>query len=121
MIENDAQKPKTYSYRKSKAPEEVSEPVEEPDQRRQDMHMQRLLRNEKIRLVIIGVALLAIILSAVLFLFTRSILPLFVTIVVVPLFYRRVGMYLDKSEASAHWHICARCGDQSRGSSPSAP
>jgi len=102
MIENDAQKPKTYSSRKSKVPEEVSEPVEEPDQRRQDMQMQCLLRNEKIRLVIIGVALLAIILSAVLFLFTRSVLPLFVTIVVVPLFYRRVGTYLEKSEASAH-------------------
>lgn len=57
--------------------------------------------NEKIRLVIIGVALLAIILSAVYFLFTRSIVPLFVTIVVVPLFYRCVDVYLDKSEASA--------------------
>jgi hypothetical protein len=102
MIENDVQKPKTYSYRKSKAPEEVSEPVEEPVQRRQDMHMQRLLRNEKIRLVIIGVALLVIILSAIPFLFTRSIVPLFVTIVVAPLFYRCVDMYLDKSEASVH-------------------
>ena len=102
MIENDTQKPKSYSYRKSKAPEEVSEPVEEPDQRRQAMHMQRLLREEKIRLFIIGVALLVIILSAVSFLFTRSIVPLFVTIVVAPLFYRCVDMYLDKSEASVH-------------------
>ena len=82
-------------------PEEGSELVEEPDQRRQDMHIQRLLRNERIRLVSIGIGFLAIILNAVLFLFTRSIVALFVTIVVVPLFYRCVDMYLDKSEAYA--------------------
>jgi hypothetical protein len=102
MIENDAQKPDGNPPPvKSNSPEEVSELVEEPDQRRQDMHMQRLLRHERIRLVIIDVALLAIILSAVLFLFTRSIVPLFITIVVVPLFYRCVDVYLDKPEASA--------------------
>ena len=101
MIGNDAQKPDTHALRiKSNAPEEVSEPIEEPDQRRQDMQMRHLPRNEKIRLVIIGVALLVVILGAVLFLFTRSIVPLFVTIVVVPLFYRCVDVYLDKSEAS---------------------
>jgi hypothetical protein len=42
-----------------------------------------------------------IILSAVLFLFTGSILTLFVSIIVVPLFYRCVDVYLGKSEASA--------------------
>ena len=104
MIEHDAQQPDgNPPHVKSKTPEEVSELVEEPDQRRPDMHMhmQHLLRNEKIRLVIIVVGLLAIIQSAVLFLFARSIVALFVTIVVAPLFYRCVDVYLDKSEASA--------------------
>ena len=50
MIENDAQKPNIHSPPvKSNALEEVSEPVEEPDQRRQDMQMQRWRRNERIR------------------------------------------------------------------------
>ena len=103
MIEHDAQQPDgNPPHVKSITPEEVSEFVEEPDQRSQDTHMQCLLRNEKIRLVIIVVGLLAIILSAVLFLFARSIVALFVTIVVVPLFYKCVNVYLDKSEASAH-------------------
>ena len=89
MIEHDAHRPDTNSAPvKSKTPEEGSELVEEADQRSQDMHMQRLLRNERIRLVIIGLGLLAIILSAVLFLFTGLIVALFVTIVIVPLFYR---------------------------------
>jgi len=101
MIANDAQQPDASPPVKSNEPEEGRKPVEEPDQRRQDMHMQRWRRNERIRLVIIGVALLVIVLSAVLFLFTRSIVPLFVTIVVAPLFYRCVDVYLDKSEASA--------------------
>lgn len=62
MIENDAQKPDASPpHIKSNAPEEVGEPVEEPDQRRQDMHMQRWRRNERIRLVMIGVALLVIV------------------------------------------------------------
>ena len=102
MIDHEAQQPDTNPASvKSNTPEEGSELVEEPDQRSQDTHMQRLLRNERIRLVIIGIGLLAIILSAALFLFTGSIVALFVTIVVVPLFYRCVDVYLDKSEASA--------------------
>ena len=102
MIEHDAQQPDTNPARvKGYTPEEGSELVEEPGQRRQDTHMQRLLRHERIRLIIISIALLAIILSVVLFLFTGSIVPLFVTIVVVPLFYRCVDLYLDKSETYA--------------------
>jgi hypothetical protein len=102
MIANDAQQPDASPPPvKSNEPEEGRKPVEEPDQRWQDMHMQRWRRNERIRVVMIGVALLVIVLSAVLFLFTRSIVPLFVTIVVAPLFYRCVDVYLDKSEASA--------------------
>ncbi|SRR6266487_6704245 len=102
MIEHDAQQPGANPPRvKSTTPEEGSEHVEEPDQRRRDMHIQRLLHNERIRLVIIGIGFLAIILSAVLLLFTGSIVALFVTIVVVPLFYRCVDVYFDKSEAYA--------------------
>ena len=82
-------------------PEEGSRLVEEAYQRSQDTHMQHLLRCERIRLVVICIGLLAIILSVVLFLFTGSIVALFVTIVIVPLFYRSVDVYLGKSEASA--------------------
>jgi hypothetical protein len=103
MIEQNAQQPGTNPVPvKSTTPEEGSELVEEVDQRSQDTHMQPLLRNERIRLVIIGLGLLAIVLSAVLFLFTGTIVVLFVTIVIIPLFYRNVDMYLGKSEASAH-------------------
>ena len=102
MIEHDAQQPDINPpYLEGNTPEEGSELVEEPDQRQQGMFVQHELRNERIRLVIIGVAQLAIILSAVLFLFTGSIVPLFIAIVVIPLLYRGVEVYLDKSEASA--------------------
>jgi hypothetical protein len=102
MIEHDVQQPDTNPAPvKNNTPEEGSELVEEADHRSQDMYLQHLLRNERIRLVIIGIGLLAIILSAVLFLFTGSIVALFVAIIVVPLFYRCVDVYLDKSKASA--------------------
>ena len=102
MIEHNAQHSGTNpAHVKSNTPEEGSELVEEADQRSQEIHMRRLLRNERIRLVIICIGLLAIILSAVLFLFTGSIVALFVTIVIVPLFYRSVDVYLGKSEAFA--------------------
>ena len=99
MIEHNAQHSGTNSTDvKSNTPEEGSELVDEADQRSQDTHIRRLLRNERIRLVIICIGLLAIILSAVLFLFTGTIVVLFVTIVIVPLFYRSVDVYLGKSE-----------------------
>ena len=99
MIEHDTQQPDTNPAPvQNKMPEEGSELVEEADQRSQDTHMRRLLRNERIRLVIMGIGLLAIILSAVLFLFTGTVVALFVTIVIVPLFYRSVDVYLDTSE-----------------------
>ena len=102
MIEHNAQQPGTNpAYVKSNTPEEGSELVEEAGQRSQDIYMQRLLRNERIRLVIICIGLLAIILSAVLFLLTETIVVLFVTIVIVPLFYRSVDVYLSKSESYA--------------------
>ncbi|HKV00680.1 MAG TPA: hypothetical protein VJQ26_01070 [Ktedonobacteraceae bacterium] len=102
MIANDVQQPNIHSPPvKSNALEEVSELVEEPDQRRQDMQVRHWRRNERIRLVIIGVALLALILSFLVFLFSGTVLPIFVTMVVVYLCYRCVDVYLDKSEASA--------------------
>ena len=102
MIEHNTQHSGTNSADvKSNTPEEGSELVEEADQRSQDIHIQRVLRNERIRLVIICIGLLAIILSAALFLLTGSIVALFVAIVIVPLFYRSVDVYLGKSEAFA--------------------
>ena len=78
--------------------EEVGDPVEEPDQRWQDL--QCLQRNEKIRLIIIGMALLAMILSFLVFLRTGTVLPLFFTIVVAFLGYRRIDRRLDTPERS---------------------
>ena len=110
MIEHDTQQPDTNPAPvKSKMPEEGSELVEEADQRSQDSHMRRLLRNERIRLVIIGLGLLAILLSAVLFLFTGTVVALFVTILVVPLCYRCVDVYLDSSESSTRRQSPERC------------
>jgi hypothetical protein len=80
--------------------EEMGDPVDEPDQRWQDLQLQCLLRNEKIRLVIIGAALLAMILSFLVFLRTGTVLPLFVTMVVAFLGYRRIDRRLDTSERS---------------------
>jgi hypothetical protein len=100
MLEHDAQQLDTNPASvESNTPEEGSELVEEADQRSQDTHMQGLVHSERIRLAIICLGLLAIILSAVLFLFTGTIVVLFVTIVIVPLFYRSVDVYLGKSEA----------------------
>ena len=80
--------------------EEMGDPVAEPDQRWQDLQLQCLLRNEKIRLIIIGAALLAMILSFLVFLRTGTILPLFVTMVAAFLGYRRIDRRLDTSERS---------------------
>jgi uncharacterized protein involved in cysteine biosynthesis len=100
MIANDAQQPDASPPVKSNEPEEGRKPVEEPDQRRQDMHMQRWRRNERIRVVMIGVALLALILSFLVFLFSGTVLPMFVTMVVVYLCYRYIDRHLDTSERS---------------------
>ena len=102
MIEHNAQQTGINpTNMKSNTPEDGSELVEEADQRSQEIHMRHLLHNERIRLVIICIGLLAIILSAVFFLFTGSIVALFVAIVIVPLVYRSVDVYLGNSEAFA--------------------
>jgi len=103
MAENSTNEPLSFPPPvDNSSPEDGSEPVEEPDQQRQDMQMRHLLRDEKIRCVMIGIALFAIILSGVLFLLTKSIVPLFGTIVGIPLLYRCVDVYLDRLETSAH-------------------
>src|SRR5260370_17754825 len=102
MIEHDTQQLDTNPAPvKSNTPEEGSELVEESDQRSQYTHIQVLLRNERIRLISIGIGLLAIILSAVIFLFTGSIVAFFVAIVLVPFFFMIFDVYLGKSEAYA--------------------
>ena len=110
MIEQNAQQTGTNPpHLEINETEEGNKPTEEPDQRQQEIILERELRNERIRLLIICIGLLVIILSAVLFLFSESIVALFVAIVVVPLFYRCVDVYLDKSEASARRQSNDRC------------
>ncbi len=103
MRENDAQgrpsspSPPLASY---SSPEEMSEPEEEPDQRWRRRQIECLLRNEKIRLIIICIGLLALLGSFLLFLYTGNVLPLFVTIVIAYPFCRWLGASLDTAETS---------------------
>jgi hypothetical protein len=76
--------------------EEVSDALEEPDQRRQDRDRPCLPRNEQIRLIVLGLALLALLVGFLLDFITGAILPLFGTIVVVFLGYRRLDAWLDR-------------------------
>ena len=76
--------------------EEMGDPAEEPDQRWQDM--QRLPQHERIRLILLGFGLLALVVCFLLDLFTGAFLPLFVVIVVVYLGYRRIDAWLDAHE-----------------------
>src|SRR5258708_3426144 len=77
--------------------EEGSDLAEEPDQRRQDRDRTCLPRNEKIRLIIQGLGLLA---GFLLFLFSGTVLPLFGTMVIVLLGYRRIDAWLDAAGRS---------------------
>jgi len=98
MKENETRDPSPTTAAGDGCSGELGDPVDEPDQRWQDLHC--LLQNEKIRLVIIGAALLAMILSFLVFLRAGTVLPLFVTMVVVFLGYRRIDRYLGTSERS---------------------
>ena len=100
MKENEAPEPSPAVAAGDGRSGELGDPVDEPDQRWQDLQLQCLLRNEKIRLVIIGAALLALILSFLVFLRAGTVLPLFVTMVVSFLGYRRIDRHLDTSERS---------------------
>ena len=96
MIENDAQKPDASPPMKSNAREEGSEPVEDPDQRWQGAHVQGRPHDEKIRWSVLGIGLLSVILSYLFFCLIGNVFPLFVTIVVVYLFYHWLDEYLSR-------------------------
>ena len=100
MKENETREQPSTAAAGDGCSEEIGDPIDEPDQQWQDLQLQCLLRNEKIRLVIIGMALLAMILSFLVFLRTGTVLPLFVTMVVAFLGYRRIDRRLDTSERS---------------------
>jgi len=80
---------------------DVHELSQELEQQLQATRLQRLRRHERIRLLILGMGLLVIILCTVFFVFVGTIIPLFATIVVVPLFYWCVDGYLKQSETSS--------------------
>ncbi len=103
MRENDAQRQPSSPLpplAKSNSPEESSEPEEEPEQQWRKRQKERLLRNEKIKVLIICIGLLALLVSFLLFLYTGDFLPLFGTIVIVYPFCRWLDAYPDTSEIS---------------------
>ena len=103
MRENDAQRQAAYPSpprASCSSPEETSEPEEEPDQRWRRRRIECLLRNEKIRLIIICIGLLALLVSFLLFLSTGNVLPLFVTIVIAYPFCRWLSASLDTAATS---------------------
>ena len=100
MKENEAPEPSSTTAAGDRCSGELGKPVDEPDLRWQDLQVQCLLRNEKIRLVIIGAALFAMSLSFLIFIRVGTILPLFITMVVAFLGYRRIDRHLDTYERS---------------------
>lgn len=80
--------------------EKGGDPLEGPDQRRQDRDITCLLRNEKIRLIIQGLGLLVLLAGFLLFFFSGTVLPLFGTIVIVLLGYRCIDTWLDAAGRS---------------------
>jgi hypothetical protein len=78
--------------------EELSNLLEESEQRRQALHDACVLQHEKIRLVILCSALLLLIACLVFFLFTNIFLPLFGAVVITYLLYKRVDAYFNKIE-----------------------
>jgi hypothetical protein len=74
----------------------VNSALEKPDQRRPDRDASVLSRIEEIRLVVLGLALLALLVCFLLDFFAGTILPLFVTMVIVFLGYRRLDAWLDR-------------------------
>jgi hypothetical protein len=98
MRENDAQgqtSSPSHPLASCSSPEESNSPEEEPEQRWQRKQKERLLRNEKIKLLIIGIGLLALLVSFLFFLYTGNFLPLFGTIVIVYPFCRWLAAYPD--------------------------
>jgi hypothetical protein len=82
--------------------EEVSALPEEPPQRWRAGEAPCLSHNERIRLVILGLGLLALLMGFLLFLFSGIVLPLFGTMVTTFLGYRYIDARLDTSERSRY-------------------
>jgi hypothetical protein len=78
--------------------EEMSALSEEPPQRWRAGEAPCLTRNEKIRLVALGLGLLALLVGFLLYLSSGTVLPLFGTMVVAFLGYRRLDARLDTEE-----------------------
>jgi hypothetical protein len=97
MKENETSgHPYPIPVEENRGSEEVNSALEKPDQRRPDRNMPCLPRNEQIRLGVLSLALLALLVSFLLVFLTGEILPLFGTIVVVFLGYRRLDAWLDR-------------------------
>ena len=88
MNEHDTQEQPSKAARGNGWCEEAGDPAEEPGQRWKDQLRQ--LRNERIRLLLLGIGMLALLMGLLLDLFCRTFLPLFVVLVVVYLGYRSV-------------------------------
>ena len=90
MDSNEAREQATADSagRRSTLVNDQSEQSEEPPQRRRGGEVSCLLRNEKIRLIVLGLALLALLAGFLLYLLSRSVLPLFGVMVVAFLGYR---------------------------------
>jgi hypothetical protein len=85
-----------------KCSEERSALSVEPPQRWRAGEAPCLPRNERVRLVILVLGLLALLAGFLLFLFSRTVLPLFGAMVIAFLGYRRRDAWLDTEERSRY-------------------
>ena len=76
----------------------TSDHPEEPPQRGGEGEASCLPRHEKIRLLVLGLALLVLLAGLLLYLLGGTILPLFGTTIVAFLGYRRLDAWLDTPE-----------------------
>ncbi len=97
---HDRQEHSSFPVLESSSREEAGELAEEPNQRRLRIAQALVLRHEKIRLVALCAGAILMIAASVLFLATKTILPLFVTIVLVYPLYRLLDRYLENSEGA---------------------
>lgn len=74
---------------------------EQPDQQRQQSHEGYVIQNEKKRCMVVCLSLLAIALAFVLFLLTKSVFPMFFTIVLTFLCYQRLDLSLSRGEKNS--------------------
>lgn len=74
---------------------------EQPDQQRQQCHEGCVVQNEKKRCLVVCLSLLAIVLAFVLFLLTKSVFPMFFTIVLASLCYQRLDFSLSRKEKNS--------------------